>query len=266
MFDRVKALIPAAGRGKRLAGVSGGGPKELLTVGPLTMIEHCLAMVAESGVTEVGVVIRPAKEAVRRIAEEFWRKHGLDASGLTFFYQDQPLGVADAMGLATDFAGNKPLAVIMPDNMLVGGPPALGQILGGFRRTGQCTMGAIPMSAARAPLFGNVGRVELAENPAGGPALVTSFSPKGPGDLAAGGGGSFKGLIGVVYLPGWSAMIDDLSPNLEGEIDDTDLVTKLVLAGQLRAVVLEGLGFDLGHERGLEAARQALASGRFHAP
>ena len=262
MIDQIKALIPAAGRGKRLASVSGGGPKELVTVGPLTMIEHCLTMVSDSGVTEVGLVIHPDKEAVRRTAELFWAKHVPSAPELTFIYQDPPLGVADAMRLATDFADEVPLAVIMPDNLLLGGPPALAQILRGFRDSGQYTMGVIPLPAARAPLFGNVGRVELEDDRAVGPVRVKSFSPKLPGDLAAGGDLVFKGLTGVIYLPGWAAMIDDLSPNLEGEIDDTDLVMRLVREGRLLAVVLEGLGFDLGHEKGLAAARQYLIAGR----
>ena len=266
MFERVKALIPAAGQGRRLASISGGGAKELLGVGSLTMIEHCLAMVLDSGVTEVGLVIRPDKQAVGDRARQFWTAQGRAASELTFFYQEVPLGVADAMRLAADYAGDDPLAVIMPDHFLVGEAPALGQMLSGFRQSGQCTMGVIPMPSDRAPLFGNVGRVELEQDSAGGPPLVKSFTPKLAGQLPRLGVGQYKGLIGVIYVPGWASMIDGLAPNPEGEIDDTDLVLNLVQSGQLRAVILDGLGFDLGNVKGLEAARMALAGGRSHAP
>lgn len=266
MQNPVKVLIPAAGWGKRLAGQSGGRPKELLRIGPRTMIEHCLDMVLASGLTQVGVVLRPGKEEVRRVLEDLWARRGPESGRLVFFSQDPPRGVAQAMDLAADFAGDDPLAVVMPDNLLLGGPPALAQLLAGFAQTQGPTIGAIPLAPERAGLFGNVGFMTLEPALKEAPARVRSFSPKKPGLLARPGPGLFfKGHTGVIYLPSWPERLGRLRPNLEGELDDTDLVQGLVREGRLWAVRLKGTGFDLGHPAGLAAARAAWAEFEAHA-
>ncbi|MEW5722668.1 MAG: sugar phosphate nucleotidyltransferase [Thermodesulfobacteriota bacterium] len=264
---RVKALIPAAGRGRRLADISGGSHKELLRLGPLTLIEHCLRMVLASGVTEVAVVVRPGKEEVLRVVEEYWSREGPDFGELVFLEQDPPRGVAEAMLLAADFAGTDPLAVVMPDNLLVGGPPALGQMIEGLARTGENLIGVIPLPPWRAGLFGNVGLITLAPARPGDLPRVATFTQKAPGVLKLSGEGPFyKGMIGVIYRPGWATRAKALAPNHEGEYDDADLLSDLAREGRLAARVLKGQGFDLGQPRGLAAAREAWLDAGFHAP
>ncbi|MBU2552433.1 MAG: NTP transferase domain-containing protein [Proteobacteria bacterium] len=255
----VKALIPAAGRGTRLAGLSGGGSKELIRLGPRTMIEHCLSMVLDSGVSEVAVVISHGKEAVRRAVEGLWAARGPASGRLEFLYQHRPLGVAEAMRLGVRFGGDDPLAVVMPDNLLLGGPPALGRMIAVYRLVRSEVIGVIELDAAAARLFGNVGLIELEPHAPVVPLRVLSLSPKGAGRLRPRGNGLFyKGFIGVIYLPGWPERIDGLVPNFQGELDDTDLVQALIRESRLWAAPLEGRGFDVGNPDGLEAARAAL--------
>jgi UTP-glucose-1-phosphate uridylyltransferase len=261
MSNGIKALIPAAGQGKRLSHLSQGGHKELLTVGGLTMIEHTLDLVADSGVADVALVVRPGKETVIDKARAFWEHKAPEAPPLTILWQDPPRGVADAMALAESFAGNHPLAVIMPDNMLLGPKPALGRMIEVFLQCEDHVIGVIPLTPDKAGMFGNVGRMTI-ETGTNGPPRVLTFSPKGQGMLYTDGQGQYyKGLTGVIYLPGWAERIKNLTPNLENEIDDTDIVMDLVREKRLYAAILEGQGFDLGNEKGLTAARQAIESG-----
>lgn len=260
MSSGVKALIPAAGFGKRLAHLSHSGHKELMTVGRLTMIEHTLDMVADSGVTEVALVVRPGKEAIIETAETFWTRKASGAPPLVILWQDPPRGVADAMALADAFAGNDPLAVLMPDTLLLGPTPALARMIEVFQQCRDHVIGVIPLPPERTGLFGNVGRMTIARDTDGPPRVLT-FSPKGKGTIDAPGPGTYyKGLTGVIYLPGWADRIKNLTPNLENEIDDTDLVTDLVREQRLYAAILDGQGFDLGNEKGLAAARRAVVS------
>ena len=258
---KVRALIPAAGRGTRLAGRHGGRPKELIRIGALTMIEHSLGMVLESGVLEVAVVIRPGKEAIRSVLEKFWAEKAPAAGVLQFYYQEYPRGVADAMRLAADFAADHALAVIMPDHVLLNGPPALAQMLEGFRFIRNNVIGVIPFPVSRSDQFGNVGRITLHQAPSGQPAPVHSLSPKGRGSLDPPGPGEYyKGMTGVIYLPGWPERIAGLSPNFQGELDDTDLVQELVAEGALYAVRLEGTGYDVGNPAGMGAILRNLGA------
>ena len=261
MSSGIKALIPAAGKGKRLVHLSRGDHKELLTVGGLTMIEHTLDMIADSGVADAALVVRPGKETVVDTATAFWRQKAPDAPPLTILWQDPPRGVADAMALAESFADKNPLAVIMPDNLLLSSQPALGRMIDIFQQCQDHVIGVIPLPPDKAGLFGNVGRMTI-ETKSQGPPRVLTFSPKGKGTLDTAGPGPFhKGLTGVIYLPGWADRIKKLTPNLENEIDDTDMVMDLVNEKRLYAAILEGQGFDLGNEKGLIAARQAIEGG-----
>ncbi len=260
---RVRALIPAAGRGSRLSGLGESPHKELLRVGPLTMIEHAVGMVLDSGVRELAVVIRPDKEEIRDCVERFCALRSPVPERLEFIYQAEPLGLGQAMGLGADFAGDLPLAVVLPDNLLIGGPPALGRMLTGFEQTGNNIPGVIALPPEQAGLFGNVGRLKLAATHPGRPVEILDFSPKAPGVLEDSGSGPlYKGFSGTIYLPGWQERIARLRPNFQGELDDTDLVTDLVREGRMMAVLLEGTGFDLGQPQGLAAARAYWAETR----
>jgi UTP--glucose-1-phosphate uridylyltransferase len=254
----IKALLPAAGRGTRLIHVSGGVHKELLRIGPLSMIEHCLKMVLESGVTEVAVVIRAGKEDVAQAAEEYWDRTGPDFGGLTFIRQDRPRGVADAMHKAAGWAAGSPLAVVMPDNLVLSKRPALARMIEVFRQVQSDTIGAIPLSARKAALFGNVGLMTLEQPRVGGAPLVASYTRKKPGTIERPETGLYyKGMTGVIFLPDWVDKVDKLEPNSEGEFDDADLVYALAEEKRLYACILEGEGYDLGQPRGLAAARRA---------
>jgi UTP-glucose-1-phosphate uridylyltransferase len=252
---RVKALIPAAGRGARMRALTGGRPKELLTVGPLTLIEHALAGAAESGLSDIGLVIGPGKEGVRAAAERFLAEHHPEAR-LTVFHQPQPDGVARAMLLAADWSAGHALAVVMPDHLTLG-PPGLAVMIDAF---GQCrtdVIGAVPVPVDHAARFGNVGRMTLDETEPGPPRVV-SFSPKGPGGLTVPGGGRhYKGHLAVIFAPGWAEDARNLSPAPNGEYDDTDLVIQRTAERRLRAALLPGRAFDVGRPQGLDAARRA---------
>lgn len=253
--EEVKVLIPAAGLGKRTAGLAGGGHKELLRVGKLTMLEHCLGMVLDSGISQIGLVIRQGKEELADQAGLYLEKRKNSKAGLTLLYQNEPRGLADAMSLAVDFAGKDPLAVMLPDNLLLNGPPALEQMLRVFYNSRENTIGAMPITASKTHLFGNVGFIRLEGN---GSLKVAELSPKlqGTANLRT-EVDYYKSLIGAIYLPGWAERLKHLTPNWQGELDDTGLIIGLVAESKLQAAILSGEGFDLGHPAGLEAARTA---------
>ena len=229
------------------------------------MIEHAVGMTLDSGVTDIGLVIRPGKEEVARRAQSYLASRSAPGVNLEIIYQDPPRGVADAMALAADFAGNSPLAVIMPDNILIAEKPSLAQIIDIFHQAEDNVIGAIPMTPERAGLFGNVGLMTLEDAPENRPSRVISFSPKRGGTLDLPPAGHYyKGLTAVIFLPGWAEKIAGLSPNHEGEIDDTDLVLDLATRGRLWAARLKGQGFDLGRPEGLAAARAAWKGASGH--
>lgn len=112
----MKALIPAAGLGKRWAPWSRVIPKEMLPMGRLPAIHFILNEAVYAGIEEIGIVISKAKRVIFNYVEKVWQAQhrGVD---IVWFYQSAPRGVTDALLCSKDWVGNDPVAVMYPDEI-----------------------------------------------------------------------------------------------------------------------------------------------------
>lgn len=87
----MKALVLAAGRGTRLAGVSAGVPKPLVDVGGTTPLEHALEWLGTIGPDRIWINVHGAADQVRN-------RIGSVAGGIPVCYSYEPelLGTAGA--------------------------------------------------------------------------------------------------------------------------------------------------------------------------
>lgn len=69
----MRAVILAAGRGTRIAEVTGGGPKCLLSLGDRTLLDVQIESVFGLGVTDLAIVVGHARD---QIADHLARRHG----------------------------------------------------------------------------------------------------------------------------------------------------------------------------------------------
>lgn len=112
---RLKGIILAGGTGSRLYPLTRVTNKHLLPVGRYPMIYHPLVRMQRAGVREVAVVTSPEHmgDVVNLLGSG--RRFGLD---LTFRVQDEPGGIAQAIGLCENFTADDPFVVILGDNIL----------------------------------------------------------------------------------------------------------------------------------------------------
>ena len=134
-----KAVIPAAGLGSRMLPITKSIPKEMLPAGRKPMIQHVVEEAVASGLKQICIVIRKGKEAIRdyfclkyphkqdRNLEELERL--LSGCEITFAYQEQPLGLGDALLQARDFVGSHSFVMMIPDQLMRADPPATSQLL-----------------------------------------------------------------------------------------------------------------------------------------
>jgi len=263
-----KAIIPAAGLGTRVRGITGDVPKELLTVAAKPLIIHAIEGLAASGVREIAVVISSAKESIRRFLQgnppEFLApqldahlKTFFEACAFSFFVQPQPNGLADAVSLCREFVGREPFALIMPDNILLHGHPVMTQIIPFFSREGGDILGAITIEMGEAFRFGNVGILETETIP--GKSIrfkkVSHFSDKkGEPMTIPPGEKVLKNFGGSIFLPHFFDYIEECRPRAQGELDDVPVIQAILRDKGLHVVVLEGDGFDVGNPAGYRAA------------
>ncbi len=113
----MKALLTTGGHGTRLRPLTHTKNKHLIPIANKPIIHYALDSIAESGITEVGIVTRgeglDIKDALK--SGEQW---GLN---LTYIPQDSPRGLADVVKVSEEFIGDSPFVFYLGDNIVVGG-------------------------------------------------------------------------------------------------------------------------------------------------
>jgi len=89
----MKAVVLAAGLGKRLATVSVEKPKVLVKIGEKTLIEHNLDKLRKLGIDQIALVIGYKGEMIKEIVGET----------ITYYEQKEQLGTAHAVYCAKNF-------------------------------------------------------------------------------------------------------------------------------------------------------------------
>lgn len=109
----MKGVILSGGKGSRLAPITDNYPKQLLSVVGKPILFHCIDYLRRADIDEICIVLSPH---TGKIIEEAILNAGLDSS-ISFIYQDEPRGLAHAIGCTKDFIGNDDFAVLLGDNL-----------------------------------------------------------------------------------------------------------------------------------------------------
>ena len=107
----MKAVILAAGEGKRLRPFTETLPKVMLPVSNKPIIEYVFDAVKKSGINEIIVVVGYKKEVIMQYFKDY---KGLK---ITYVTQDKQLGTAHALLQAKNYI-NEPFIVLSGDNII----------------------------------------------------------------------------------------------------------------------------------------------------
>src|ERR1700749_4311157 len=149
-----KAVFPVAGMGTRFLPATKAIPKEMLPVVDKPVIQYAVEEAREAGIEQFVFITGRGKHV---IADHFDHAYELEAllsarektaelnslleslpqtGSVGFIRQQQPLGLGHAVWCARHFVGNEPFAVLLPDDLMVGKPGALSQIMVAYREAG----------------------------------------------------------------------------------------------------------------------------------
>jgi glucose-1-phosphate thymidylyltransferase len=218
----VKGVVLAGGSGSRLDPLTRITNKHLLPVYDRPMVVYAIEALRESGVTELMLVT--GGEHV----EDFRRLLGDD---LDYGNQTRPGGIAEALGLAREFAGDDQVVVMLADNIFGG---SVARTIVNFQQ--QAEGARVLLAHVRetehlrhlgVPRIEDRRIVDIVEKPA---------DP--PGRLAV------TGLY--CYGPDVFEVIAALEPSGRGELEITDVNNHYVRAGTLEYDVFEGYWGDAG--------------------
>ena len=235
----LKGVVLAGGSGSRLFPLTLVTNKHLLPVYDRPMIFYPLETLKEMGCREVMVVVggRSVGDILELLHDG--SEFGLD---LTYRYQRGALGIAHAIGLARDFAGDDPIAIVLGDNVLHG---SLTAFASQFSR-GTAEAGAVLRRVPDPERFG------VAEFGSDGSLVGFEEKPMEPkSDLIP---------IGVYFFrPSVFEVIASLKPSARGEFEITDLLNHYLRRGTLAHTVFEGDWMDAGTVQALLETSQFAA-------
>ena len=268
-----KAVFPVGGLGTRFLPATKAMPKEMLPVVDRPLIQYAVDEAVAAGISELIFVTHRSKRAIEdyfdraveieRELERKGRQRQLSALRslspqhvhIAYARQSAPLGLGHAILCARHLIGREPFAVLLPDELIEGEPPALTQVIERYASCGASVLGVQQVSRAATSQYGIV----ETEAGAGAAARVLRVVEKPPPDEAR----SDLAVAGrFVFTPAILDCLENLAPGANNEIQLTDAIARLLAREPVYAEPLTGRRFDCGSKIGyLEAT---LAFGLRH--
>jgi UTP--glucose-1-phosphate uridylyltransferase len=254
-----KAVIPAAGLGTRFLPASKAVPKEMLPIIDKPVIQYIVEGAVASGIEEVILITATAKRAIEDHFDRFFElEYRLEASGkhdlleatrrpaemarFVMVRQGEPLGNGHAVLLAKEVVGNEPFAMLWGDDVVLGSPPFVRQLIDAHERTGGSVVGVIAVPPQEAVKYGVVEVAERLDDRLVRCSRIVEKPPRDqvPSNLAA--------VAGYVLTPDIFGYLEETSVGQGGEIWLADGVQKIAARGNLYALEFSGRRYDAGNK------------------
>jgi UTP--glucose-1-phosphate uridylyltransferase len=263
-----KAVFPVAGLGTRLLPATKSIPKEMVTVVDRPLIQYAVDEAREAGIEELIFVTGRGKSALVDYFDQAFeleatlREKGksldvLAPSNAKFgevvtVRQQQPLGLGHAVWCARHIVGDEPFAVLLPDELMMGKPGCLAQMVEAYDRVGGNIVAALEVPDSETHKYGVIdpgttdGRLTeirgMVEKPAPGTAPSNLMLP-----------GRY------ILQPDIMRALDAKERGAGGEIQLTDAMAKLIGTQPFHAYRFDGERYDCGSAAGFVIANLAVA-------
>ncbi|MBS1302173.1 sugar phosphate nucleotidyltransferase [Loktanella sp. SALINAS62] len=264
MVSKIKtAILPVAGLGTRLLPLTKAVPKELLPIYDTPLLQFAIQEAQDAGIERLIFVSHPSKKIIERqvkpdgVLMSKLRRRGKDDLAdvvlqsevhadveAHFVYQERQLGLGHAVLCARELALDRPFAVILPDDLIVG-TGCLAEMVAAYDPVRAGLMVAA-MEVSKEDIhkygaFNSTGR--------DGKRLPSSGLVEKPAPHDA---PSLFGAVGRYILP--HNIFDELArtkPGSGGEIQLTDAIAAMTPDVGLEGFIFDGRRFDCGHHDGL---------------
>jgi glucose-1-phosphate thymidylyltransferase len=111
----MKGIILHGGHGTRLRPLTHTGPKQLLPIANKPMSQFCLEAIAETGITDIAIIIGGVGS---NKVQEYYKDGKKFGVNITYIEQDEPRGIAHAIRLCKEFINGEKFLVFLGDNII----------------------------------------------------------------------------------------------------------------------------------------------------
>ncbi len=263
-----KAVFPVAGLGTRFLPATKSMPKEMLTVVDKPLIQYAVEEALEAGIEQIIFVTGRGKGALE---DHFDVSYELEATmkargksmalieGIrqkpgspVYVRQQEPLGLGHAVWCAREIVGDEPFAVLLPDELMVGG--FLKQMVDAYNQVGGNVIGALEVPDSETDKYGIISPGKIDGRLTEVTALVEKPKGKAPSNLMIPGR--------YILQPEVMQILDSQEPGAGGEIQLTDAMAKLIGNQPFHGFTFDGKRYDCGDKAGWVQANIALALAR----
>jgi UTP--glucose-1-phosphate uridylyltransferase len=268
-----KAILPVGGMGTRLLPATKAVPKEMLTIVDKPLIQYAVEEASAAGIENLIFVIGPDKEAIaqhfderqelqdaleergKEEALEAVQESSLESGRHAYVRQSVPRGVGHAIWCAASLLNSEPVAVLLPDDLMLCETPCIKQLIDVYQQVGGNVVAVETVSREETSRYGIVDVAGESGAVAPVQAIVEKPDPdRAPSTLA---------VIGRYILqPEVFEALEDQKPGAGGEIQLTDAIAATLGKVPLHAVRFEGQRFDCGNKLGFVEANVAFALAR----
>ena len=264
------AIFPVAGLGTRFLPATKALPKEMLPVVDKPLVQYAVEEAYAAGVREMVFVTSRHKRAIEdHFDRTFELEDALERSGkaallevvravkpddmeCVFVRQPQALGLGHAVLCGRHVVGDHPFAVLLPDDLMIGSPPVLAQMVEQFAERQASIVAVQEVPAEHTRRYGIVGGRAVGDRLVDIERVVEKPAPEvAPSRLGVAGR--------YILTPAVFEQIAAQPRGVGGEIQLTDGIAGLLKHEKVFAYRYQGRRYDCGSKDGFLQANVELA-------
>jgi UTP--glucose-1-phosphate uridylyltransferase len=264
------AVFPVAGLGTRFLPATKAQPKEMLPVVDKPLIQYAVEEAYAAGIRHMVFVTGRSKRAIEDHFDTAYEleneleaagKHGLlellrsvrmEDMHFSYVRQNRMLGLGHAVLCAEHVVSNKPFAVLLADDLMVGQPPVLSQMTDQFAHLGRSVVAVQEVPPEHTRRYGIVAGREIQPGLIQMERIVEKPAPENAP--------SHMGVAGrYVLTPSIFRHLRQLTGGVGGEIQLTDAIAGLIKEEAVYALRYQGKRYDCGSKEGFLEATVELA-------
>lgn len=269
-----KAVFPIAGLGTRFLPATKASAKEMLPVVDKPLIQYAVEEAYAAGIRHMIFVTGRTKRSVEDHFDTAYElENELELAGktellqvargiapqdmiCTYVRQPRALGLGHAVLCAKELVGQEPFAVLLADDLMVGAPPVMAQMVRQFTQWRSSILAVQDVPREDTSRYGIVSGQQVADGVLEVGAIVEKPAAEtAPSTLAVAGR--------YILMPSIFKELENLPRGVGGEIQLTDGIAQLLRREKVFAYRYSGIRYDCGSKLGFLQATVDL--GEHHA-
>ena len=268
-----KAIFPVAGLGTRFLPATKSIPKEIMTLVDRPLIQYAIDEARAAGITEFIFVTSRGKGALEDYFDhshelenhlrksgkkellEVLRQTNMESGAIAYIRQHKAMGLGHAVWCARRLIHDEPFAVVLTDDVVMGDPPCLQQMIEAHAETGGSMVATmeVPLEKTR-----SYGILDVAED------MGAIVRARGMVEKPQGNPPSNLAVIGrYVLAPTVLQNLNKLKEGAGGEIQLTDAIADEIAEGRdVFGLRFRGQRYDCGSKAGFLQATVAFGLAR----